>query len=392
MKRYDFDEIIRREDTGSVKYDRRKQMFGTGNVIPLWIADMDFRTPDFVVDAVRKRAEHEIYGYSFVPDTFYESVQGWMMRRHGWDIRQEWIVHCPGVVPSLVLSVLALTQPEEAVVVQPPVYHPFFSVIRNNGRRVVENPLELHNGRWSVNFGHLRQCLERRAKLLFLCSPHNPGGTVWRQDELERIGDICRNHDAIVVSDEIHSDLIFHGYKHLPAASVSDEASQNTITLMSPSKTFNISGLTSSVAVIPNSDKRRQFLQTLHRLHWTTPNVFSLIAFEAAHRHGEGWLEQLIAYLGKNLDFLINFFHSEIPRIKVIRPEGTYLAWLDCRNLDISRTELNDLLIGRAKVGLSDGALFGTGGEGFMRLNFACPFPVLREALERIKQAVNHHR
>lgn len=387
MKRYDFEEIVRREDTGSVKYDSRKQMFGAGDVIPLWVADMDFRTPDFIVDAIKKRVAHEIYGYSFVPESFYESVRGWIKKRHGWEIDRAWMLSCPGVVPSLVSAVLSYTGPGDAVIVQPPVYYPFFDVIRDNGRVVVNNPLELRNGRLSMNFDHLQECLDEKVKLLFLCSPHNPGGTVWRKDELERLGEICNNNGTIIISDEIHSDLIFSGHQHIPTASISDEASRNTITLISPSKTFNLSGLTTSVAIIPNSDLRRQFLQTLHRLHWTIPNVLSLAAFEAAYRHGEEWLEQAIAYLEKNLDFLMSFFHSEIPQIKVIQPEGTYLAWLDCRALGMSPNEIKELMVGRAKVGLNDGALFGSGGEGFQRLNFACPFPVLKEALERIKQA-----
>jgi cystathionine beta-lyase len=389
--KYNFDAIIRRDKTDSVKYDQRKQIFGAEDVIPLWIADMDFRTPDFIVEAIKRRAVHEIYGYTFVPESFYESIQSWMKKRHGWEVQREWILYCPGVVPSLVAAVLSYTRPGDAVVVQSPVYYPFFSIIQDNGRTIADNPLELRNGRLSMNFDDLKECLDEKVKLLFLCSPHNPGGTVWRKDELDRIGEICRNNGTIIVSDEIHSDLIFSWHKHIPTASISDEASQNTITLMSPSKTFNISGLTTSVAIIPNPDLRRQFLKTLHHLHWTIPNVFSITAFEAAYRRGEEWLKQLMTYLENNLNFLLDFFQSEIPCIKVIRPEGTYLAWLDCRDLQMSRTELNGLLTGQAKVGLSDGALFGTGGEGFMRLNFACPLPVLKEALQRIKQAVNHH-
>lgn len=389
--KYKFDEIVQREKTASVKYDQRKQLFGTEDVIPLWIADMDFRTPDFIVEAIRRRAEHEIYGYTFVPESFYESIQSWIKKRHGWEVPRKWILYCPGVVPALVVATLSFTQPGDAVLVQSPVYYPFFSIIKDNGRTIADNPLELRNGRLSMNFDHLKECLDEKVKLFFLCSPHNPGGTVWKRDELERIGEICRNNGTIIVSDEIHSDLIFSGHKHIPTASISDEVSQNTITLMSPSKTFNISGLTTSIAIIPNPDLRRQFLKTLHRLHWTIPNVFSIAAFEAAYRHGEEWLKQLMAYLENNLNFLLDFFQSEIPRIKVIQPEGAYLVWLDCRALGMSRTELKELMVGRAKVGLNDGALFGTGGEGFQRLNIACPLPVLEEALERIKQAVNHH-
>lgn len=391
MTKYNFDEIIHREKTDSIKYDQRKHIFGTEDVIPLWIADMDFRTPDFIVETIKRRAAHEIYGYTFVPESFYESIQSWMKKRHGWEVPREWILYCPGVVPSLVMATLSFTQPGDAVLVQSPVYYPFFSIIKDNGRTIADNPLELRNGRLSMNFDHLKECLDEKVKLFFLCSPHNPGGTVWKRDELERIGEICRNNGTIIVSDEIHSDLIFSGHQHIPTASISDEASQNTITLMSPSKTFNISGLTTSVAIIPNPELRRQFLKALDQLHWTIPNVFSIAAFEAAYRHGEKWLKQLIAYLENNLDYLWGFFQSEIPHIKVIQPEGTYLVWLDCRTLGMSGTELKELMVGKAKVGLNNGALFGTGGEGFQRLNIACPLSVLKEALERIKQAVNHH-
>jgi cystathionine beta-lyase len=392
MTTYDFDEILQREKTGSVKYDRRKRVFGTEDVIPLWIADMDFRTPDFIVEAIKRRTAHEIYGYTFVPDSFYESMQSWLKKRHGWEVPEAWMLYCPGVVPSLVVATLSFTQPGDAVVVQPPVYYPFFSVVQDNGRTIADNPLEIRYGRLSMNLDDLKECLDEKTKLLFLCSPHNPGGTVWRKSELDGIGEICGKNGTIVVSDEIHSDLIFRGHRHIPTASISDEMSQHTITFMSPGKTFNISGLTTSVAIIPNPDLRRRFLQTLQRLHWTLPNVFSIAAFEAAYRHGEAWLNQLMAYLENNLNFLLDFFQSEIPRIQVIRPEGTYLVWLDCRALGMSGTELKALMAGRARVGLSDGALFGTGGEGFQRLNIACPLPVLKEALERIKQAVNHHR
>ncbi len=390
MNHYNFDEIIYREKTHSIKYDQRKNVFGADDIIPLWIADMDFRTPDFIVEAIKRRAAHEIYGYTFVPDSFYESVRSWTKKRHGWEVRRDWILYGPGVVPSLVIATLSFTQPGDAIVVQSPVYYPFFSIIQDNGRTIADNPLELRNGRLSMNFDHLRKCLDEKVKLLFLCSPHNPGGTVWRSDELERLGEICRKNGTIIVSDEIHSDLIFSGHQHIPTASISAEISQNTITLLSPSKTFNISGLTTSVAIVPNADLRRQFLKTLQRLHWSIPNVFSIAAFESAYGQGEEWLTQLMAYLENNLSVLLDFFESEVRQIKAIKPEGTYLVWLDCRELDKSRKELREWMISRAKVGLNDGFLFGSGGEGFLRINIACPLPVLLNALERIKQAVKY--
>jgi cystathionine beta-lyase len=390
MKHYNFDEIIRREKTNSIKYDQRKNVFGTEDVLPLWIADMDFKTPDFIIDAIKRRAAHEIYGYSFVPESFYVSVQSWLKKQHGWEVHREWILYCPGVVPSLVIAMLSCTQPGDAVVVQPPVYYPFFSVIRDNGRTIATNPLELRDGRLSINFDHLMECLDKSVKLLFLCSPHNPGGTVWRRDELERLGEICKKNGTIIVSDEIHSDLIFHGHKHIPTASISEEASQNTITLISPSKTFNLSGLTTSVAIIPDHDLRRRFQQTIQGLHWNIPNIFSIAAFESAYGQGEAWLKQLLAYLENNLNVLMDFFESEIKQIKVIKPEGTYLVWLDCRELGMNQDEIKAFMISRAKVGLNDGCMFGRGGEGFQRMNIACPLPVLLKALERIKHAVKN--
>ncbi|MCX5857682.1 MAG: aminotransferase class I/II-fold pyridoxal phosphate-dependent enzyme, partial [Deltaproteobacteria bacterium] len=262
------------------------------------------------------------------------------------------------------------------------------SVILDNGRTIANNPLELRDGRLSMNFDHLMECLDKNAKLLFFCSPHNPGGTVWRRDELERLGEICKKNGTIIVSDEIHSDLVFQGHKHIPTASLLEEASQNTITLISPSKTFNLSGLTTSVAIIPDHDLRRRFRQTIQGLHWNIPNIFSITAFESAYRQGDTWQKQLLTYLENNLNILMDFFESEVTPIKVIKPEGTYLVWLDCRELGMGRDELKAFMTGKAKVGLNDGCLFGVGGEGFQRMNIACPLPVLIKALERIKHAV----
>ena len=388
MKQYNFDEIIGREKTNSIKYDLRKSVFGTEEVLPLWIADMDFKTPDFIIDAIKRRAAHEIYGYSFVPESFYESVRFWLMKQHGWDVLREWILYCPGVVPSLVIAVQSYTRPGDAVAVQPPVYYPFFSVIRDNGRTIAINPLVLRDGRLTMDFDHLTELLDESVKLLFLCSPHNPGGTVWRRDELQRLGEICQKNGTMIISDEIHSDLIFRGHQHIPAASLSDAASQNTVTLISPSKTFNLSGLTTSVAIIPDPGQRRRFQQTIQNLHWNIPNIFSIAAFESAYRQGDAWLQQLLTYLENNLNVLMDFFAAEVARIKVIRPEGTYLVWLDCRELGMGQDETRAFMTSRARVGLNDGWLFGCGGEGFQRMNIACPRPVLLDALERIKHAV----
>jgi len=389
---YNFDEIIHREGTSSVKYDLRTKIFGTDDVIPLWIADMDFRTPGFVVEAIRRRAAHEIHGYTFIPESFYESLQSWMKRRHGWDIRREWILYCPGVVPSLVVALLSFTAPGEGVLLQPPVYYPFFSVIGNNGRIIVENPLEIRDGRLCMKEDHLAACLDERVKLMFLCNPHNPGGTVWKREELAGLGELCLKNKTVIVSDEIHADLVFRGHEHCPAASLTEAAAQNTVTLISPSKTFNIAGLSASAAIIPNRELFDRFKRTLENLHWTIPNIFAITAFEAAYREGEGWLEQLLTYLEGNLNHALDFMTRKIPEIKPIRPEGTYLVWLDCRKLGMTPEALKAFMIGRARVGLNEGPLFGTGGSGFQRLNIACPRSVLIEALARIAAAVNKLR
>jgi cysteine-S-conjugate beta-lyase len=389
MEHYNFDEIIPREGTHAVKYDLRSKIFGTEEVIPLWVADMDFRSPDFIVEAIGKRAAHELYGYTFIPESFYESIQSWMKRRHGWDIRREWMLYCPGVVPSLVVALLSFTAPGEGVLLQPPVYYPFFSVIANNSRLPVENPLELRSGRLCVNDDQLVSCLDEKVKLMFLCSPHNPGGTVWRREELARLGELCLKNKTVIISDEIHADLVFSGHEHCPTASLTEALAQNTVTLASPTKTFNIAGLSASVAIIPNGELFVRFKKTLENLHWTIPNIFAITAFEAAYRGGEEWLEQLLAYLEGNLNHVMDFLAQKIPGIKPIRPEGTYLIWLDCRELGMAPEALKAFMIGQARVGLNDGPMFGTGGAGFQRLNIACPRSVLDEALARIAAGIN---
>jgi cystathionine beta-lyase len=388
MGNYQFDEVISRAGTRAVKYDLREKRFGTNDVIPLWVADMDFRTPDFIVAAVKRRAAHEIYGYTLITESFYASLQNWMRRRHGWEVRREWMLSCPGVVPSLVVALLALTAPGERVLVQPPVYYPFFSVIADNGRIVAENPLEIREGRLAMNDEGLAGCLAEKVRLMFLCSPHNPGGTVWRREELARLGDLCLRSGTVIVADEIHSDIIFGGHTHCPAASLTEALAQNTVTLVSPTKTFNLAGLSASVAIIPNSDLRERFRRTLEGLHWTLPNIFSVTAFEAAYSEGEAWLEELLTYLEGNLNYTLDFINREIPMIRPLRPEGTYLVWLDCRELGMAPEALTEFMIRRARVGLNEGAMFGTGGAGFMRLNIACPRSVLMEALKRIAGAV----
>lgn len=384
---YNFDQIINREQTGSVKWDRRAEVFGSEDLLPLWVADMDFAVPPCVTKALMERIKHPVYGYTFPPPQFYQAFCEWVVKRHQWTIEPEWLVVTPGVVPALALAVLAFTQPGEGVIIQPPVYGPFFRVVENNRRQLVLNPLKEENGRYTMDFDHLETVVNPQVKMMILCSPHNPVGRVWTREELERLGEFCRRHRILIVSDEIHADLVYPNYHHLPVAAL-PELAQHTITCFAPSKTFNLPGLTTAVTVIPDPEKRRRFQQVQSALGMHIHNTLGITAFTAAYQQGETWLEALISYLQGNLEFLMAFFAARLPAIKPVPPEGTYLVWLDCRRLPLPPNMLKSFFIHDAKVGLNNGSDFGPGGEGFQRLNLACPRPRLEEALHRIEQAV----
>lgn len=385
---YNFDEIIIRNGTDSIKHDFKEAYFGTDDLIPAWVADMDFRTPDFIVDAIKKRAAHEVYGYSLRSSSFFDAVIGWFNERHKWRIQKNHIIYTPGVVPALALAIYAYSQPGDKIIIQPPVYFPFASLVKNNGRQLVENPLRLQNGRLEIDFDHLESIMDHRVKMLFLCSPHNPGGTVWKNEELERLGEICCKHNVLIVSDEIHCDLVFSPHQHIPTASLSDAVAQQTITCVAASKTFNIAGLAASVVIIENTRLRNEFKKVLDNIHIGLGNVFGNVAMEAAYKHGSNWLDQLLSYLSGNINFLIDYCERYIPQIKPIRPEGTYLVWLDCRALGLSDKKLKNFMINDAHVGLNHGADFGTGGSGFQRINIACPQTILTNALKQIRIGV----
>ena len=386
--KYNFNEIVNRENTASVKYDLRKQIFGNENVIPMWVADMDFRTPDFIIDAVKERAEHEVFGYSFRPKSYFESIINWVKRRHQWKIKEEWISFSPGIVPAVNMAVLAYTNPGDKIIVQPPVYFPFFSAIQNNKREQVENPLKLVNGRYQMDFDDLEKKLPD-TKMLILSNPHNPGGSVWRKDELQKLGELCIKHNVLVLADEIHSDLVFKGNKYIPLASISEEIAQNTVTFIAPSKTFNMAGLATSSVIVSNKELKEQYDQMLDTIHVGMGNIFGTAASEAAYNKGDQWLDQLLDYLTENINFLESYLNNNIPQIKMIRPEGTYLVWLDCSELDLKGKDIKDFMIEDAKIGLNDGRMFGAGGDGFMRINVACPMQVLEKALTQLKKAIN---
>ena len=389
MKHYNFDEIIPREGTDCVKYDIRKEYFGTEDVTPMWVADMDFRTPDFILEAIRQRLNHEILGYSIRNKNFNHSIVNWMKKRHGWEIQKEWISFSPGVVPAVNMLVLALTKPGDKIIVQPPVYFPFFYAVENNGRVKVENPLKLVNGRLSMDFEDLK-VKAPGAKMMIISHPHNPGGSVWTKNELLQMAEICLENDILMVSDEIHSDLIFKGFNHIPLASLSDEIAQKTITTNAPSKTFNLAGLSTSYLIIPDENLRKTYLKMLNdQLHLSMGNLFGSIALQAAYENGDEWLGQMLGYVRENVVFVDDFLKANIPQIKACLPESTYMIWLDCRELGLNGDDLKNFFIKDAKAGFNDGRAFGSGGEGFMRINVACPRAVVEKVLLRVQAAVD---
>ena len=384
----DFNEIIDRRQTGCVKWDFNQRIFGREDILPLWVADMDFKAPQAVVDALVNRAKHGIYGYSDGMDGYYEGLIAWMEKRHDWLIERDWITFSPGIVPALNELVRSLTKPGDKILLQSPVYPPFFQAIRNHGREVVNSQLCLANGRYTMDFADLEEKLASGVKMMILCNPHNPVGRVWERDELEHLGQLCLAHDVLVISDEIHGDLIYEGYRHIPFSSLSPDLAQQSIVCTAPSKTFNLAGLQTSNLIIPNAKYRKVYRASLELTGIHHPNVFGITALEAAYRHGWDWLNQLMNYLKGNLEFLMSFLAQELPQIEAVQPEGTYLVWLDFRNLGMESKDLQEFLVHKAGVGLNAGYLFGPGGEGFARINIACSLEVLEEGLRRIKAAV----
>jgi len=385
---YNFDEIIPREGTHCVKYDLRHDYFGNDKVIPMWVADMDFRTPDFVMEAIRKRAEHEILGYTIHPPSFFQSIIDWNLRRHQWEIEKEWIAFSPGVVPAINILVMALSEPGDKIVIQPPVYHPFFHAITNHNRKIVENPLVLQNGRFCMDLDDLENKIDKKTKVLILCSPHNPGGSVWKKEELKALGDICIKHNITIISDEIHADLTLFQNKHIPLASISDELAEITITTMAPSKTFNLAGLGTSYVVASNPRLLRRYNKVLDQVHVGMGNIFGTVALEAAYNHGDNWIEELLEYVQDNIIYMQEFVKTLMPMLDVIVPEATYLVMIDFRKLNLSAKELKKVLVDNAGIGMNDGTTFGIQGRGFQRMNVACPRSVLKQALVSLEMTV----
>jgi cystathionine beta-lyase len=383
----DFDQIIDRSASASVKYDARKAVFGREDVIPLWVADMDFATPESVTAALIESAKHPVLGYTLHPRSMFIAMQDWFQQRHNWTIDRNEIIMCPGVVPSMHAAIMALTEIGDKVIIQPPVYPPFFTAVTETKRELVLNPLQLKDNRYQIDFEHLEQCAAEGAKLLLLCSPHNPVGRVWQQDELEQILAIAQRYQLTIISDEIHADLIFPEYQHIPLATLTDDVT--IITAVSPSKTFNIAGLGLSCLVVKENKHRKAINQVFEQWHISACNPFSITAFEAAYKGGEQWLDRLIAYLAQTKTEVIDFFEQSVPEIKVIDTEGTYLLWLDCRQLNMTDQVLKHFFIEQVGLGLNTGISFGEEGSGFMRLNIAAPRTIIIQAINQIKLALD---
>jgi cystathionine beta-lyase len=381
----DFDQLIDRTGSASVKFDARQAVFGQSDVTPLWVADMDFATPTAVTDALIKRAQHPILGYTLHPKSIFNAVQHWFLKRHDWAIAKKEILFCPGVVPSMHAAILALSNKGDKVIVQPPVYPPFFTAVTETERELVVNPLILKDNRYQIDFAHLEQCAADGAKLLLLCSPHNPVGRVWTESELTRILKIARKYQLIIISDEIHADLVFPEFTHIPLARLADDVT--VITAVSASKTFNIPGLGLSCLVVNNDEHRKAIQKVFDQWHSSACNPFSIVAFEAAYQYCEPWLDELLIYLNETRQSVIAFFNQSLPEIKVIDSEGTYLLWLDCRGLALSDHDLKQFFIKQAGLGLNSGVSFGEAGSGFMRLNIAAPRAVIMAACEQLKRA-----
>ncbi len=387
-KNLDFDRIIDRRNTKSVKYDLAAKKGMPEDVLPLWVADMDFRVSSYIQEAIARQVEHGVFGYSDTGEEYFEAVKGWMKRHHGWDVEADWLVKTPGVVFALSLAVKAFTEPGDSVLIQQPVYYPFKRVVEVNGRRTISNTLVYENNKYFMDFEDFEEKIIReKIKLFILCNPHNPVGRVWTEDELVRIGDICQKYHVIVVSDEIHGDFAFKR-KHHVFAGLKKEYGEFTVTCTAPSKTFNLAGLQLSNIFISNPELRRAFRRQLDIVGYEEPNIMGMVACEAAYRDGDEWYEAMLEYVAGNIAFTREYVEKNIPGVTMAEHEGTYLVWLDFRQLGMTGEELEEMIVQRARLWLDGGAMFGESGTGFQRVNVACPRKILKEALERMKGAV----
>ncbi|MFC4023699.1 MalY/PatB family protein [Oceanobacillus longus] len=384
-----FDELYERRNTRSVKWDLLQEVFQSDDVLPMWVADMDFKAPDEVNDALVKRAQHGIYGYTVIDDDVSDSILNWLQKRHQWKIDKSWLSYSPGVVTSLHMAVQAFTEPNDKILIQTPVYTPFYSVITEHNREVVKNKLVQNNNYYTIDFEDFEKKLKDNVKAFILCSPHNPVGRVWKKEELAEMARLCLKYDVMIFSDEIHSDLVFPGEHHIPIASLSEEIADQTITFMAPSKTFNLAGLDASYVVTTNKERRKKLDTTFSKQGFHNMlNTMGNTALEAAYTYGEPWLDELVALLENHKNYVTEMFDKHAPQLKVIKSEGTYLLWVDCSELGMDSKELKKFMIEKARVGLNAGVDYGEEGKQFMRINIACPRATLEEGVKRIIDAV----
>ncbi len=384
---YNFDEVIERRNTNSVKWDGMKDVWGRDDLLPMWVADMDFRTPSFVLEALQEQLSTSILGYTMPCKDWAPAIHDWLLRRHGWKIEKTWPIFVPGIVRAQAFALMCFTKPGDQVMVMSPVYHPFFLVTEKLGRQVKFSPLCLQDKHYYIDFEQFEKDLQG-CKVFILCNPHNPGGRVWTADELRRIAMICKRNGTLVFSDEIHADLTLPPFHHHPFATVCKEAAENSLTFMAPSKAFNMPGLASAYAIAPNENIRRQFRSFMDAGEFGEGHMLAYVGCAAAYRHGEKWLEQMLEYIQGNIDFTENFLKERVPAISMIRPQASYLIFLDCRTLGLPQDRLVNLFVDKAHLALNDGSMFGPGGEGFMRLNIGCPRAILKRALENLGKAM----
>lgn len=387
--KYNFDEIIDRSHTDAVKVERCKALFGSEKVLPLWVADMDFRTPDFIIDTLKLRLEHPILGYTIAPRNLFPLISQWLSDHHQWEVKKDWIGYVRGIVPALSLTVQCFTEPGDEVIVQTPVYYPFFNVIRHNHRTLLQSQLLEINGKFEMDFEDFERQISPKTKMFVLCNPHNPGGRVWSKEDLLKIDEICTRHNVLVISDEIHADMVLSGHKHIPYATISETAANNSITLMAPSKVFNMPGLISSYYIVPNEKLRKQYTDYLEVSEMNQGNMFAYAATVAAFEKGEEWRVQMLAYVEDNVKLVADFLKNNIPQIVPMIPEASFLVWLDCQQLGMETDDLHRFFSLDAGLGLNKGTIFGPGGEYHLRLNVACSRLVLQQALEQLKVAVD---
>lgn len=389
MEQYNFDKIINREGTNALKREVLQERYGRADLLPLWVADMDFETPSFITKALRDRLEHSLFGYTIEPKEYWPTVIQWIADHHGWQVEPEWLTYIPGIVKGIGMAINVFVKEDEKVIIQPPVYHPFRLTPQGNGREVVFNPLiEQPDGSYAMDFDNLDAVADEKCRMLILSNPHNPAGICWDHATLQRLADFCYERHILVISDEIHCDMALWGNRHIPFATVSERAAQNSITFGAPSKTFNIAGIVSSYAIVPNDNLRQQFYSWLTANELNEPTLFAPIATIAAFTQGEEWRKQMLAYIEGNIQWVIDFCQQHLPEVKPLRPQASFLVWLDCRALGLDHEQLIHLFVDKARLALNDGEIFGPGGQGFMRLNVGSPRAVLQQGLEQLRTAV----